>query len=254
LPPLNQPTTEEQSDSTGNSTSAVPAEINETFKRLARLEGVPFNYLVPNEQMLPPESIRFFQVDWLWVESLLDGAFSIGRVTPSDHQRDEIHEERPAANHYGPISGFLIRSAVVAGWPALMVDGYDEVIENIDFVPDSKKLNLLRMERLSESVLLCLFEGEVQTVDIHQKPEALHFGLGKRGDTDPPFYIKALRDREGRPDGSTVEIPWRDGANSIVNVAELVTEIQEEEGFTSAQFALEMIEWVDKVRFVKQES
>ena len=33
------------------------------FEQLARLRGVPFNYLVPDEGLLPPASIRFFCVD-----------------------------------------------------------------------------------------------------------------------------------------------------------------------------------------------
>ena len=47
----------------------------------AVVRGVPFNYLVPDERMLPAESIRFFQLDESWMDCLLDGAFSIGRVT-----------------------------------------------------------------------------------------------------------------------------------------------------------------------------
>jgi hypothetical protein len=261
LPPLGQPA-EEATTSTENSTTKIRPEISGAFERLARLEGMPFNYLVPAEQMLPPESIRFFQVDWLWVESLLDGAFSIGRVTSADHRRDETHEESPAANPYGPISGFLIRSTVVAGWPGLLVDGYNQVIDNVNFVPNTQKLNLLRMERLSEDVLLCLFEGDVQTVDIHQKPEMLHFGLDKSDGNDPLTYYKTLRDRAGRSSGTKVTVPWKDESKRVVNIAEKIDGIDglalaiqahppNGNGFTSAQFALEMIEGVDKVRFVK---
>ena len=45
---------------------------------LARLENVPFNYLVPDAAMLPSESIRFFRLDQAWVDASLAGAFSIG--------------------------------------------------------------------------------------------------------------------------------------------------------------------------------
>jgi hypothetical protein len=34
--------------------------LNNWLARLKLLYGVPFNYLVPDEGMLPPESIRFF--------------------------------------------------------------------------------------------------------------------------------------------------------------------------------------------------
>lgn len=57
----------------------VPTDITAWLGRLHTLIGVPFPYLVPDEGMLPPESIRFFQLDTAWVEALIDGAFSIGR-------------------------------------------------------------------------------------------------------------------------------------------------------------------------------
>jgi hypothetical protein len=52
------------------------------------------------------------------------------------------------------------------------------------------KLPLLRMARLSANVLLCLFEGVVQTVDLHLKPETLHFGLDKPQGDHKVFYKK----------------------------------------------------------------
>jgi hypothetical protein len=57
----------------------VPTDIAGWLGRLHALIGVPFPYLVPDEGMLPPESIRFFRLDTAWVEALVDGAFSIGR-------------------------------------------------------------------------------------------------------------------------------------------------------------------------------
>jgi hypothetical protein len=50
----------------------------------------------------------------------------------------------------------------------------------INLLMIDKKIELLRMERLSANVLICLFKGEIKTVDIHQKPETLHFGLDSR--------------------------------------------------------------------------
>lgn len=60
-------------------TTDVPTDITAWLGRLHTLIGVPFPYLVPDEGMLPPESIRFFRLDTAWVEALIDGAFSIGR-------------------------------------------------------------------------------------------------------------------------------------------------------------------------------
>jgi hypothetical protein len=62
----------------------VPAPIVDWLGRLHTLLGVPFGYLLPDEEMLPPESIRFFRLDEAWVEALLDGAFSLGRDLTAD--------------------------------------------------------------------------------------------------------------------------------------------------------------------------
>ena len=66
-----------------------------------------------------------------------------------------------------------MRSQVVSGWPGLLVDGYDQVVSNLDAIDptEANLLPLLRMETLAKDVLLCLFEGEIKTVDIHLQPE-----------------------------------------------------------------------------------
>jgi hypothetical protein len=46
------------------------------------------------------------------------------------------------------------------------------------------------MERLSANVLICLFKGKIKTLDIHQKPETLHFGLDS-DDENKTFYKKS---------------------------------------------------------------
>jgi hypothetical protein len=215
---------------------------------------VPFSYLVPDERLLSQESIRFFQVDWLWIDCLLDGAFSIGRVLTSDRDRDESHATSPAANPHGPLSGFLLRSDVVAGWPDLQLDGYDQVIDDLSFIPDQDRLEVVRLARLSKNVLLCLFKGVVQTLDLHQKPEALHFGLN-RPDDDHPDYYKELRDRTGLEQTDlTILVPWKndDQTKRVVNVDKMAGDIKaklQAAEFTSAQFYLEIIEGVEKVRF-----
>jgi hypothetical protein len=247
LPFYNQPNTE------------LPYEISLWFNNLSLLKGIPFNYLVPDEQMLPVESIRFFWVDPLWIECLLDGAFSIGRVTTSEHTNDSNHKENntsPAVNPHEIVTGCLLRSDVVAGWPGLLVDGYSKVVNNEEPIPDEDKLELLRMDRLSANVLICLFQGEVKTVDIHQKPETLHFGLDS--DNEGEKFFKKLKTLEGKlTDNNKVNnIPWKyqeKPEKRVININELANlikaQVDNSSTFTSAQFALEMIEGVEKVRF-----
>jgi len=145
----------------------LPEIVSSWFENLILLEGVPFSYLVPDERMLPAESIRFFQVDPIWIECLVDGAFSIGRVLESDHKLDRLHKE----NNLGDVlpersSGFLLRSEVVAGWPGLQVDGYDEPKRNDDFVLE--KLFLFELDPadcvsdLNQKRIAAKLEGKFQ--------------------------------------------------------------------------------------------
>jgi hypothetical protein len=144
-----------------------PAELTTWIDSLRRLQGIPFRYLVPDERVLPVESIRFFSVDPQWVDTLLDGALSTVRA-PTEYQQHCQDAERVLL-HSGPycITGFLLRSAAVAGWPGLEVTGRGAV----------GPLERYRSAQLSPAILLYLFRGEVASVTIRQKPDTLHLSL-----------------------------------------------------------------------------
>ncbi len=223
----------------------LPDEIESWFDSLRLLKEVPFNYLVPDERMLPVESIRFFWVDAVWENCLADGAFSIGRVTSSDYSLDQSLSSDIMPDTPEKITGFLLRSSVVAGWPGLIVEAYDSA---------QSKLDIVRRDALSDSVLLILVKGEINSIKMHQKPEALHFGLDAPDSSHPQFY-KKLRDIQGNEKGVELSsIPWRDETNRVINVNELAIAIKNKSGWsalTSAQFALQMIEGGDEVNFQK---
>jgi hypothetical protein len=102
--------------------------------------------------MLPTESIRFFCLDRMWIDALVDGACSIGRFTEVDSKQDAKHVENGYfKTPHGQVTGVLVRSEVVSGWPGLLVDGHDAT--------SSKPLGVLRMERLSPNVLARRFTG-----------------------------------------------------------------------------------------------
>lgn len=227
----------------------LPADVTSWFQNLRKLKGVPFNYLVPDEQMLPPESIRFFRIDRAWIDCLADGAFSIGRTTRSEETADRVQGRTPAADTEKNFSGFLLRSEVVSGWPGILVDAYSD--------RDAKqpRLTSVRMERLSAGVLLCIFEGDIARVDIHQKPETLHFGFV--ADTKTGGFFKKLRDpKTGDPLEAKVVLKpehWRTDSPRTLKVTTLVDSMKTELKLTSAAsalFALQMVEMVDKVIFL----
>jgi len=228
---------------------AMPKSVQNWFDDLRLLKGIPFSYLVPDERMLASETIKFFQIDNKWLECLLDGAFSIGRVTNIDHLRDGDHKQSNVADKI--YSGVIIRSELISGWPDLVVDAYPKQINNRDFVPQqSAALKRLRMDRLSPNVLFCLFEDAsnvIQTVDIHQRPETLHFGLD-RAVSGTKRFIKHLRNNRAEHEHKTLDPVSIGKKTRIVDIADLAANMGED--VDAAQFALEMIEGVQKVRFV----
>src|SRR5205809_3609299 len=79
----------------------VPAKILRALARLRLLEGVPFSYLVPDAELTPPETIRFFYLDRNATDALVQGALSVGTVNAVDRVqlaqlyqvvRDEVDE------------------------------------------------------------------------------------------------------------------------------------------------------------------
>ncbi|WP_437759607.1 hypothetical protein [Sorangium sp. So ce1389] len=103
----------------------MPETVQRWFDDLRLLVGLPFSYLVPDERVLPVEGLRFFHVDPVWIDCLCDGALSLGRVTDADVQSDRtLRASRSFARSAAPVTGFVMRSAVVAGWPDLIVEAY----------------------------------------------------------------------------------------------------------------------------------
>lgn len=224
-------------------TPPLPPEVKKWFEKLQLLENVPFHYLVCDETFLPPESLRFFRLDALWIDCLLDGAYSIGRITDQDIAEEKIAAENPSLPVNQDISGILLRSEVVSGWPALMTKAYTEANPKVG----AKPVPLLRQVRLAENILFCLYAGEIECLDIHQKPEALHYGLDWNGIALP--FSKELRNNAGM-----IEIPWRDEAKRILDIKLLAERIESKAHsgggpFTSADFSLEMVEGTEQVRY-----
>ena len=129
----------------------IPDSLNNWLARLKLLYGVPFNYLVPDEGMVPPESIRFFYLNLNWIDALLDGAFSIGRDLSADEKSAELNLDRALLPQIRPgvhaaagllrakglgqagadpsmqvVSGFLLRSRLVTEYPNLGVYAYEK--------------------------------------------------------------------------------------------------------------------------------
>jgi hypothetical protein len=270
--------------------TATPPVNDEASDKIAKwlaelrlLHGVPFQYLIPDQRMLPPESVRFFKIDENWINCLIDGAFSIGRSTTGDAQRDAAKVEHMTkraaltapklrARRFGlamaedgddddptgfSASGFLLRSGVVSGWPGMEVRGYEP--GNTTEVPK------VRFERVASDILFCLFERQITKVVLSEPAEILHFGLPiPDKPTDP--YIKLLKwVKSGGPShppgsemkGVSVRVSLSD--KRVLDISTLAGQIhdtlKQKNGidpnapYTPAEFGLEMVQGVQEVDF-----
>ncbi|OYT89028.1 MAG: hypothetical protein CFE46_00920 [Burkholderiales bacterium PBB6] len=241
----------------------VPGELRRFLARLRLLHGVPFSYLVPDAALLPVESIRFFHIDRAWTDALVQGALSVGTVSTLDHAhleavyphiRDEVDRTERAVRApvlngspatardqldgpAGTITGCLLRSRLVSGWPGLHVRAYardvlpDDALSTVA-EDDPSRLKLLRMERLAPAVLLVLFDGLPEVVHIEEPRQGVQFGV-RLNAADPPSARKARVALRNATDGAlvppinaltagnSVEVPFRAGASGVIDVAEL---------------------------------
>lgn len=282
----------------------VPRPLRIWLARLRLLEAVPFSHLVADSALLPAESIRFFHLDRAWTDALIEGALSVGTVTTSDRAtlaeiypviRAEVDEaERLVrlpgwtpgaavpAGDAGPITGFILRSRMVSGWPALSVRAYG--VDNLAPVTgpkendgqvgqddDSrlKKLTLLRFERLAPAVLLVLFDGEPRVVHIEEPRAGVQFGVDA-GDEVAGRQRMLARMRDvtngrglyvdslGNPvldndpkavEARTTKVPFRKGAPGVIHVTELMKRLAAEPdtkigaNSNAATFAMQMLQF-----------
>lgn len=262
--------------------SEAEASMIQWMSRLRNLYGVPFYYLVPDVRMLPQESIRIFRIDEAWIDCLIDGAFSLGRATLGDGivERDAAMLARMkapirqrAANararrlgvlrraeheENGIVTGFLMRSAAVSGWPGMEVRGFAKSSQTA--------LPIIRIERVAVDILFCLFDGDVASVSLSEAAETIHFGFVPPA-SGTSVYKKILKyvDAAGadHPAGSlmnvSVNAPFRDASKRVVNVAALAADIRSSliannglkasSHYTPAELALELVEGVQQIDF-----
>ncbi|MFI6763480.1 hypothetical protein ACIBF5_30585 [Micromonospora sp. NPDC050417] len=223
--------------------TTMPENLLTWLRNLTRLEGVPFGYLLPDERLLPVESIRFVGLDQRWVRHLVDGATSIGRLGPADAERDAAD---PFPLEFPTVTGALIRSAIVPGYPGLLIDAYGDTA-------GTRPLTPWRTARLAPDILLCLFGGDLARLDLHQPPEGQHLAVEELSDG---VIGKTLR----APGGSTTTPapvgPLSLGTPRTVPVAALASAIAGALGvgpadLHSGDLALQLTETAERVTFLR---
>lgn len=251
--------------------TSLPQGLIDWLVNLRLLEGVPFNYIVPHADMLPLESIRFFYLNRNWLDAAVDGALSLGAATTRerthietlytdvraalDEGERQVWEARTgsdlSAGDAEVVTGFLMRSRVVAGWPALHVRAFRGEGE-------AQPLRLLRMERLAPAVLLVLVDGVPDTVYVEEPKAAAQFGV----DPDDGGRSLAVRDpATGEAiEGRAVAVPFRAGAPGVIDMTALRAKLVAEAGdvvgptLSSAELSLQLLQYPYRQIFGKTDA
>ena len=178
---------------------AVSVNVSQSMQSVAAwlanlglLYPVPFSYLVPDQRMLPVESIRFFYLDQNWMEALTAGALSLAIHNSNDvalqaamlpqlnqavaQQQQSLYQSRadalPAAGANGVnVSGMLIRSALVSGWPKLVISA----------TLGGGPVQIIRNDCPADTVRLVLFAGIPDTITLAEPYQGLLFGVEEAG-------------------------------------------------------------------------
>jgi hypothetical protein len=236
----------------------LPPELVEVLVRLRVLDGVPFEYLVPDSELLPEESIRFFHLDRNWTDALVQGVLSVGATTTRDRidvatrwatVRDALdeaeHDARasiaalpPVAGDAEAVTGFVVRSRAISGWPGVAVRAYRRNAEETGGDPLSglEELRLLRLERLAPAVLLALIDGVPDQVHLEEPRAGIQFGVDEEPSSSGARIQVALRhpgtgkrvQRSGKD--VPVGVPFRSGSPGVVAVSDLVAALLEADG------------------------
>jgi len=239
----------------------LPSYMESFLAHLRLLVGVPFDYVIPDSRLLPDESIRFFYLDRSWCDRLVDGAVSVGKIGSREQSHHQAHSavvqqqldvserivrvlqrglkgfaDAKQTASQNPESadittGFLLRSAAVSGWPHMDVRAFNGDVPagiNPSDIDEALFLPLLRLERLSPSVLIALFRGVPKLVWCEEPHHGVQFGVQE---TLLGGLFIPVRDASGHLviSGSVantqIPLPLRTGGRRVVAVAQLRKDI-----------------------------
>lgn len=245
----------------------IPEEIAEYGANLKLLYSVPFSYLIVSEEVLPSESMRFFCIDENWTDALVDGALSVGRndskaaaldagalrpladCTQGMIRKirfDKVHKNhRPEAmmntfaGQEACRSGFIIRSALTKKWKGMEVTGYGK----------SGLLSMLRSDMIGNDILICIFDGELERVEISEPKIGIRFGAYEN---DRIIQIKEIVEGEnfGKfiPDESVMLHVESNGKLNVIKTIESMKDVLKQE-ITPSVFAFELMLAAQKAVF-----
>ncbi|WP_201260936.1 hypothetical protein [Embleya scabrispora] len=218
-------------------TAAVEDELTpvvDWLVNLTRVRGVPLGQLVPTEDLLPPESIRFFHVDPAWLHAVVDGALSVGIGHALDADLNDLARQMRAITQ--PRSGILMRSRLIPQWPGTLYTCYHGDTE----------IQPIHIETIDEDLVLRLFDVVVDGFAMGEPPQGLLFGIGDDGATPLRSIVPPIGDPRGQfPDEGDYGQFLRDNDQDVLDIEHklgpALAEVHGVARLGSAQLALQLI-------------
>jgi hypothetical protein len=208
--------------------ASMPSHLSEWLLDLRLLRHIPLSYLVPDEKLLPTESIRFFHVDPTWTDRVIDGVFSAANIGTVDgtfvyillkklrealdtRLMEKVTESVPWVPGKDAMTGMLIRSDLVRRWPDMVVEAYADS-------GSTKTIGLLRREALSQDILIALFAGQPMKVQIREPNVGVRFGVEQNG---AGFQVDSRKENGENIVGASIQVPLRDSATRVLDIERL---------------------------------
>jgi len=182
----------------------MPERLRAFLDDLRVLRRIPISYLVPDPNLLPPESIRFFHVNQTWIDRIIDGVFSNTNVGTVDfhYSLTTLQLIRSAVDPApGGMTGILIRSELTRRWPKMIVRAFSSAVAGVD---DESTIPVLRAEAISRDIFIALFAGQPKRIHIREPFEGVRFGV------------------ESKPNGG-YEVDQRTADGNVLNADEPIT-------------------------------
>jgi len=250
--------------------------INHALAQFYLLCNIPFRYLVPDARLLPKEAIRFFTLDEDWLNALAAGALE--QDINSTRERARVRLVLPKAmkartqqlrlvrsvarriilknagenlddGNTTPttVSGFLLCSSLVSGWPGLQVRAWKkDVPRNVD--PTDPRVQglavpILRLERLSPSVLLALFDGIPRLIWLEEPHHGVQFGCEMNSDRQ---WIVTPRSPLQNNTGAPIQVQFRP-TRGVIDITKLAKDLLTKD--SSAALGLQLLRPPVRQRF-----
>jgi hypothetical protein len=199
----------------------MPDRLRAFLDDLRVLRRIPISYLVPDPDLLPPESIRFFHVNQTWIDRVIDGVFSNTNIGTVDfhYSLTTLQLVRAAVNPAPDgMTGILIRSELTRRWPKMIVRAFSSVVAGVD---DESTIPVLRAEAISRDIFIALFAGQPKRLHIREPFEGVRFGVelieGNEGEADD-IYVVDQRDPNGIVQDDDEPITFRSSSLRTLDV------------------------------------